>query len=208
MQIEIMSHLVKLAAYYEKTLTDEQVEIYSNQIMESLTSDECAHACKLYINDPKNEFFPRPVSKLITLIKSPISNEDISQNISSMLIEAEKRFGPHWDEGCCQEGQMIFRGKDCAYTNWRHAALSVFGEVGLKVVDRYGGWKDFCINIYESPDGVIRAQIKNLATSLQNTIQKTGSFDYLPTREPPKGLTSTGDIMKFLRNAQENDEEK
>lgn len=180
MSSAIKTSIIKLAAYYEKNLTDEQILIYSNQISENLTDDECAIACKLYINDPKNEFFPRPVSKLIALIRTPLSTEDVSQNITSLLLQAERKFGIHWDEGYFQGGETIFKGKDISYTTWKAAAISVFGETGLKLVDRYGGWKEFCINLYESPDGVVRAQISKAITSLQNTIQKTGDYDALP----------------------------
>lgn len=178
--------LIKLAAYYEKTLTDDQLAIYSNQLAAQLTDDECKTALDLYINDPKNEWFPKPVSKLISLIKAPLSAEDVGQNISSLLLQAERRFGLHWTEGHQQSGETIYGGKDISYRNWRDAAKSMFGEIGLQIVDRYGGWREFCINLYDSPDGVVRAQIKNLAVSLQNTIQKTGSYDTLPHNTSPQ----------------------
>ena len=180
MSTAIKTHLVKLAAYYEKNLSDEQIMIYSNQITENLTDDECAWACKLYISDPKNEFFPKPVSKLIALIRTPLSSEDVSQNITSLLLQAERKYGIHWSEGYFQGGETIYQGKDISYKTWRAAAISVFGETGLKLVDRYGGWKEFCINVYDSPDGVVRAQVAKAITSLQNTIQKTGDYDALP----------------------------
>lgn len=176
----IKVELIKLAAYYEKILTDEQLSIYSEQLNQALSEVECAQACRLYINDPKNEFFPRPVSKLIALIQAPLSNEDVAQNVSSLLMQAERKFGVHWTEGHLQAGETIFAGKDISYRSWRDAAKSMFGETGLQIVDRYGGWKEFCVNVYDSPDGVVRAQIKNLAASLQNTKQRTGSFDALP----------------------------
>jgi predicted Zn-dependent protease len=190
---------VKLAAYYEKQLSAEQVNIYSEQLSQNLTDVECAYACRLYINDPKNEFFPRPVSKLIALIKSPVSAEDIGQNVSSKLLEAERSFGIHWADGHFQNGRAVYQGKDCAYESWRHAALSVFGATGLQVVDRYGGWKEFCMNVYESPDGVVRAQIKNLAIALNNIATKTGSYDSILDPRLNSGLTSAGNILNFER---------
>lgn len=180
MSSAIKTSIIKLAAYYEKILSDEQILIYSNQISENLTDDECAIACKLYINDQKNEFFPRPVSKLIALIRTPLSTEDVSQNITSLLLQAERKYGIHWSEGYFQNGETIFKGKEISHTTWEAAAISVFGSTGLKLVDRYGGWKEFCINVYESPDGVVRAQTSKAITSLQNTIQKTGDYDALP----------------------------
>ena len=177
----IKINLVKLASYYEKTLTPEQIAIYSEQLSESLTDAEASLACKLYINDPNNEFFPRPVSKLIYLVKKPVSSEDMAQNITSLLMEAERKYGVHWAEGFFQDGEKIYQGKDICYKNWADAALSVFGEVGLTAVNRYGGWVNLCQTIYDSPDGVVRAQFRGLTTSLQNIKEKTGSYDSLPS---------------------------
>lgn len=193
--------LIKLASYYEKVLSDEQIQIYSEQLSQNLTDDECLVACRKYIDDPKNEFFPRPISKLIALIKSPISNDDMSQNISSLLMEAERKYGVHWSEGYYQSGETIYKGKDVSHKTWQEAALSIFGPVGLKVVDRYGGWKNFCINIYESPDGVIRAQIKNLVGSLQNISQKTGSFEGALLEMNTRNTDSRSNkILDFINN--------
>jgi len=191
--------IIKLAAYYEKDLSDEQILMYSEQLSGSLNIEELKAAIKFYIDDPKNEFFPRPVSKLISIIKSPVSAEDVSQNISSLLMAAEKKYGVHWASGFMQDGEIVYQGKDCAFQNWRHAAVSVFGPTGLQVVDRYGGWKEFCVNIYESPDGVVRAQVKNLATSLQNIMTKTGSYDYLDSKPSSPGLTHVSKLLSFSK---------
>lgn len=184
---QIKINLVKLAAYYEKTLTSEQIGLYSNQLAESMTDQEVAIACKKYIDNPANEFFPRPVSKLIYLVKKPVSNEDMAQNITGLLMEAVRAYGPHWASGHYQNGAPVFAGKDQAYTTWENAALSVFGQVGLVAVQRYGGWLNFCQNVYESPEGVVRAQVKNLTTSLQNIKEQTGSYASLPYQSEQTG---------------------
>lgn len=199
MSAEIKRCLVKLAAYYEKELKEEQIQIYSEQLTQNLNESECGLACRLYINDPKNEFFPRPVSKLIALIKTPVSAEDVGQNLSSKLMEAERRYGIHWTEGFFQDGKMVYQGKAMAFDSWRNAALSVFGQTGLQIVDRYGGWKEFCMNVYESPDGVVRAQIKNLSISLNNIHAKTGSYDSILDPKPSIGLTQASNILNFER---------
>lgn len=199
MRPAIKLHLVKLAAYYEKTLSPEQIQIYSEQLAQNLTDSECFQACRLYVDDPKNEFFPRPVSKLIALIKTPVAREDVAQNVSSLLMAAERKYGVHWAEGFFQENEIVYEGKDMAYRTWRAAALSVFGKTGLAVVDRYGGWKNFCLNIYESPDGVVRAQIKGLAQSLETIVHKTGSYDSLPLGSRVEGLTQANNVLDFKK---------
>jgi hypothetical protein len=185
MNPEIKKALVMLAAYYEKVLSPEQIEIYSNQLAENLTPEETLQACKMYIAEPANEFFPRPVSKLIALIKKPVSNEDQAANIASAIMNAYVDHGYRWnvpthghikhEDGLIELGQY-FKGKDTNYLQWDHAALSVFGPVGLEIVNRYGGWTSFCEIAKDTLDGVIRAQIKTLALSLMNTHERTGSF--------------------------------
>ncbi len=195
----IKINLVKLAAYYEKTLTPEQILIYSNQLSENLTDVECDLACKLYINNPANEFFPRPVSKLIYLVKKPVSHEDMAQNITSLLLEAERKFGCHWAEGHFVGGECVFQGKEMNYGTFAEAALSVFGEVALTVVNRYGGWKAFCEVIYQSPDGVIRAQVAKLTTSLQNIKEKTGSYGAPSlTHAAPVQIEQVSNVINLL----------
>lgn len=203
---EIKKALVMLAAYYEKVLSPEQIEIYSNQLSESLTPEEVKVACKLYIDEPKNEFFPRPVSKLIQLVKKPVTNEDQAANIASEIMNAYVNHGYRWntpthgyikrDDGVIELGQY-FKGKDTNYFQWDHAALSVFGPVGLEVVNRYGGWTSFCEIAKETLDGVIRAQIKTLALSLMNTHERTGSFGLSLSPSQPVPLVSGQNLIQL-----------
>lgn len=168
--------IIKLAAYYEKILTDDQVRMYAEDLS-SLSVEETALACKLYRSNPKNEFFPRPMAKLVEAVRNPISTEDLGQNLTSVMIEAVSKYGHHWDSGFFQGGEIIYSGKNCAFRDWRHAAISVFGDVGLKLVDRQGGWKNFCELVHESPDGVIRKQISSLASTIQKTNNVIGNTD-------------------------------
>jgi hypothetical protein len=197
MNPEIKKALVMLAAYYEKVLSPEQIEIYSNQLAESLTAEETLQACKMYINEPANEFFPRPLSKLIHLIKKPVSNEDQATNLASKILQAVIDHGYRWNVGSWRNTTLdgvtdirkTFQGSDQLYLQWDHAALSVFGPLGIIIIDRFGGWESFCELVRNSPDGVIRAQIKTLALSLMNTNDKTGSFEIpLISSGPVKGL--------------------
>ncbi len=209
MSSEFKVALLGLAAYYDKPLTDQQIIMYSDQVSRLLSVDEMKLAAKLYIDDPKNEFFPRPVSKLVELIRKPVSTEDLSQNVVSLLLQAERKFGVHWTDGYFQGGETLFTGKQYSYRTWAEAAISFFGEVGLQIVDRYGGWKNFCMTIYESPDGVIRAQVKNLTTSLQNSKERVGNFDALPNySRSNNGLTSMGQLIEMRKNETENKGEK
>lgn len=171
--------LLKLAAYYEKPLTDQQLNVYAEQLARSLTPDEVNAAIQLYVDDPSNEFFPRPVSKLIALIKKPVENKDQAQTILSVIKQAIVRKGENWCDGYFQDYQTVFEGKDYAYTTWEHAALSVIGDAALKVVRRSGGWKAICDFFYSTNEGTFNAQIIKLTESVLN-LADLGMVDHLP----------------------------
>ena len=123
--IEHKKALVKLAAYYEKILTDEQIEIYSKQLFEYLTIEQLSKACKVYIDNPKNEFFPRPISKLIAIVSNPYESIDFAVEISSRVIESVSKFG--WT------GEFKAR---------QHV-----GDHGWLAIERLGGWQYLCENL-------------------------------------------------------------
>lgn len=116
------SLVVKLAAYYEKTLSDEQIQMYSAQLEEYLTDEECSIACKKYIDNSANEFFPRPISKLIAIIKKPISIEDDSLDLVTRITDSVSKYG--W---------IGF-----------NEAQAYIGPRGWEVVRRIGGWQYLC----------------------------------------------------------------
>ncbi len=85
---EIKILLVKLAAYYEKTLTDEQIQMYSAQLYDNgMNGENLTEACRIYVNNPTNEFFPRPISKLMVLVKR--TNNKIKDQFLLELKDAE-----------------------------------------------------------------------------------------------------------------------
>jgi hypothetical protein len=201
---QIKLALLELAAYYEKDLSDEQLKLYGNQLSESLTVEEMYQAMSRYINDPTNEFFPRPVSKLIALVKTPVSNTDVALQATALVFQAHEKFKEVWSEGHFVNGEKAYQGKDCLYTEWKHAAISFFGwelgEVILKVVERYGGWKHLAMQIQEGPEGVVRSQVQKLTDSLLNIKSKTGSFDHLGiSGSYSQQIPQAGKILDYLK---------
>lgn len=179
MSIKHKMAILTLAAYYEKELSDEQVLVYSNQLSRSLSDSEANAAVEKYTDDPKNEFFPRPISKLIEIIKKPIDNKDQAQNILSLIKLAIKRHGHNWSDGYFHDYQTIFKGKDCSFLSFDEAAKSEIGDAGLAVTKRMGGWKHLCNFYYNNDEGIFNAQIRMLSESVLNLHEK-GHLDSLP----------------------------
>lgn len=156
--IETKKMLVKLASYYEKTLSPEQINIYAEQLHGALNHQEMSHACKLYIDDPKNEFFPRPISKLIQLIKTPVSENDVAVDVASRVLEAVSRFG--W----ANEGE----------------AMDYVGEAGKMAVKRFGGWMHICQNLgVDISITTFQAQIREMIKSGLKINQASQSLNQL-----------------------------
>lgn len=174
--------VIKLAAYYEKVFSDEQISMYTEDL-EALTDEETVLACRLYRQNGANTFFPRPVAKLVELIKKPVSNEDQAQLIVSSIFQMFKKHGESWSDGSYttvnSEFANYFKGRDFLHKSFDEAVLSEIGPNGLMVVQKFGGWRSVCNNIFESPEGVVRAQLHKLATASLNLYEKTGAFDLL-----------------------------
>lgn len=171
-----MFQIIQLAAYYEKILTDDQIKMYAEDL-DNITDDETILACKLYRQGSKNEFFPRPMAKLVELIKKPFSTDDMAQQISSALLKAVVDYGYIWADGTFKADHgIVFKGANIFYRWWEGAAQTVIGKEGIEIVRRYGGWKQFCETVSQSPDGVIRQQITKLASSLINVEFTTEKF--------------------------------
>lgn len=183
--------ILELAAYYEKSLTDQQVKIYSEQLAEALTADEAMRAVKLYYNNPENEFFPRPVSKLIALIKKPIENKDQTQNVLNLIKKAVVKYQSSWVDGYFDRyddnriAVWVYYGAGGAtFDSWRAAAASELGDLGVAVIERLGGWNQVCQRFNQEPEGVVTGQLTKNIEAIMN-IAEVGELEQKPSLPAP-----------------------
>lgn len=186
--------LIKLAAYYGYDLTKTQLEVYADQLSRYLSETELNQAMKKYIDDPQNEFFPKPVSKLIALIRKPIDNKDQAQNVVNLIKQAVVNHQSPWVDGYFdgwnQDGtpKKVFYNKNHQeFETWRAAAASEIGELGLTMVEQLGGWKRVCERFNAEPEGVVIGQLVKNAESIMNIAEagKLGEAPALPSLEKP-----------------------
>lgn len=178
--------LLKLAAYYGHDLTAAQLEVYADQLSRHLNEVEVNQAMQAYIDDPTNEFFPRPISKLIALVKAPVSQVDLSQQAAALIKQAviDKQsawtqgyyWGRHPDSG---EHVFYFEGRNQNFWTWREAAENYLGSLGLAMVDHMGGWHKVCERFNESPDTVVWPQLLKSGEAIQ-AIHKHEKQNTLP----------------------------
>lgn len=183
--------MVKLAAYYEKDLSDEQILMYAEQLNQFLSFEELGLAIKNYINNPENEFFPRPVSKLIALIKKPVDNKDQAQHVINFIKKAAVNHQSSWVQGYFsgyddnREAVWTYENdKGQQFASWRAAAASEIGDLGLTIVDQLGGWKRVCERFNNEPEGVVVGQLVKNAEAIIN-IAEVGQLDSKPSLPSP-----------------------
>lgn len=133
--------LLELAMFYEKVLSDDQVQLYGKYLYEKLTVQELDQAIRLYFDNPQNEFFPQPISKLVALIKNPIQDQDMANEVASKLCSALSKYGPD---------------------SWERAR-DYIGELGWLVASKLGGWSYLCQTLTNSEMQIFRAQARDLA---------------------------------------------
>ena len=174
MRSEIMKLIFALGEYYDKKLTPEQLEMYS-QDLSSLSPDELRQAIMKYRGDGKNERFPLP-AKLIEMVR-PKSNElDEGRDVASRVIAAVGKFGSYNSEG----------------------ARAYAGEVGWEIVQRFGGWRALCQDLTSENQNMMFAQMRDLAMTLvkrsrEGTIATPVEFPGML----PSGATRSGDLKSL-----------
>lgn len=174
MSLEIKKSILSLAAYYGHDLTKEQLDIYTEQLSRNLTEAEAKSAALLYIDNPTNDFFPRPISKLISLVKEPLSASEKSQQALALIKRAVVDRQSYWLSGYyggkhpdTGEDFFYFVGKTESFWTWREAALDVLGELGLAMVDYFGGWQRVCETFNETQETIIGAQLLKIGEARQ-----------------------------------------
>lgn len=173
MRREIAKVVINLAEYYEKTLTDNQMEMYI-QDLSDIPFPELLRAVELYRQDPKNDRFPLP-AKLRAIIQLP--DDQKARDGVSRILSAISRIGP-------------YRTKD---------AQEYIGELGWAVVKLQGGWEETCTSLTNDNRGTLMAQWRELAVSLLNK-KRLGFGDEPPTLEfksKGSGLESLGNMIRL-----------
>lgn len=152
-----MNHLqfwVQIAAYYRARIEDTTLRMYAQDVSK-ISVQTLTDLFEKYRRDPKNKFMPMPGWFLETLNPTMIDPKDQAREISSRIQHAISKFGwPNPDQ-----------------------AKYYIGDIGWKVVDRYGGWMRVCEMVGVDVDAsIFLAQTRDLAESMVKN-QGHASFD-------------------------------
>lgn len=166
-----MKLVFALGEYYSKQLTETQLRMYAEDLSAYAVND-ISEAIKKYRCNPANEFFPLP-AKLITLIKPHMDDKDNAIDAVNRIIAAVSRFG---------------------WTN-SQSAKEFMGELAWETCNRFGGWKSLCETLCGENEGILRAQLRELAGVVAKKSMR-GELNLVPSLPTPetnqvKNLIST-----------------
>lgn len=164
---QISEIIFALGEYYDKNLTQNQIAMYVEDLID-LDATQLVEAIKRYRLDPKNDRFPLPV-KLKAMIGQAVSPDDAARDASSRIIAAVAKYG--W--------------------NNPDRARDYVGELGWEIVKRQGGWMNLCESLTYDNQGMLQAQWRELAVSVQRSGTRTrDTGPSLPSPEDSKKLLS------------------
>lgn len=162
--------IVATSAYYGQMLADNVISMYVEDLSD-LPFEKIIEAFKKSRRDPKTTRCPLPA--VIRGMLDPSSNvEDAARDASSRIIAAVSKYG---------------------WNNFEQARTYI-GELGWEVVKRHGGWQTLCESLTYSNMGMLQAQWRELAASIQRSGATQSSGPALP---PPSGPNN---LLSFMRD--------
>ncbi len=119
---EIKELIIYSSEYYGQKISD-HIMLMHYKLLCGYSYQELKKAYETFLLDPKNKFAPRP-SDIVNLLSPQTTQEIEAREAVSRIIESLGKFG-------------YMRGDE---------ARPYIGELGWKIVTRYGGWGYLCEN--------------------------------------------------------------
>ncbi len=155
--ISLFEIFKKIQPYRSPDLADHNVRLYYWHEFKIYEKKEISEALDKLIRS--QDYFPT-VRQIHASLNHRQDDDSLSQITAMNLIEAISKFGwPNWPE-----------------------AKEYIGTIGIKIVDRYGGWPDFCGMLTLDNRSFIYKELKEMAKSLLTS----GALDHkaLPPGSP------------------------
>lgn len=169
--------LVDAARIYSKQINKETVFAYVDVLEDQMELDEFLSALKKW--HLKSRHFPTPAD-IIEMAGHNLSNEDEAQIVVNKIIAAIENDG--WTWPIWKPASRYIGG------SWREDALAKIGEIGLYVVDQWGGWGVMHDSYFQAGEVTVwRAQLRNFVET-QIRLSKAGRLGHLPKINPDQKL--------------------
>lgn len=169
---ELKIIISQLSHYYQRPLSDIVVNMYAEDLQD-LAFEEVKSAYENYRRDPKNKFMPLP-AQIREVLAPTVSPDAQAREAAARIPEAIRRFG--W--------------------NQPDESRQFIGELGWRVVERFGGWIYICENLgVELNPLTFQAQTRDLARA-QLEYSAAGRLDERPAllQEPAANVAKLVDL--------------
>lgn len=196
MSNELKAFVVAMAAYYDKTLSDDVVKFYAADL-EDLSIEEIKAAFKKYRTDPKNNFAPRP-AHLRAIARPPVDDRSVASDLVQTITAKIRRHGYNWGGLCHYDG----------HKSLSDAIKAEIGELGHEVICRWGGWKKLHDDFWGSNYGTFEAQLREF---IESTIRlsKAGALrKHHSLPEPAEKKTERITAKGALKLVEDRNEQK
>lgn len=165
--------LLKLATITGKTLDPEALNFFAEILSENITLPEFIQVTKKWASSRRT--FPTPAD-LIEMARPLVQSEDEAQRAVSALIAAIRNHDYTWP----------------MYRNPAHYKTGSFlgdltlevGDLGVLLVERWGGWGAICESFHDMEEGTFRAQLRDLTESTIR-MAKAGKLNWIPELPKP-----------------------
>lgn len=132
---------LNLAAYYRQKIPDPVIKMYVYDTKDTPLG-ELRGAFEAYRQGPQAAFFPLP-AVLKNIINPPVDEFAEANECATKIFEAIRKFG----------------------YNESQKAREFMGELAWQCVEGMGGYYHFCTSTNMGNDGMVRAQIRDIAKS-------------------------------------------
>lgn len=157
---EVAKALFLTTKYYGKELDREIMSM----MLDDLDAYSCASvlgALDAYRKNPRNRSAPLP-AHLIEIMSPAPESRDVANEIAQDILRCVRRHGRNWQSLCYRGGFESYDGKGGrSFPTWSEAAVSEFGELGLEVVRRRGGWGFVCDDADHMDNAAFIAQLRD-----------------------------------------------
>jgi hypothetical protein len=158
---ELKKGIYQMSVYYNRNLPPEVISMMA----EDLSGYDFASilkAFKAYRRDPKNSAFPLP-AKIIGMIEGKKSERIEASYLAIKLDQLAQRFGSTWNDGSFYDANNnLFRSENNKlFWSFEEALKDSAGELAVKIISKWGGWKAFSASSQNTDQGQFVAQLRD-----------------------------------------------
>lgn len=152
---DVVANLGRLSKICQRPIDDPEVLVFiADAVCSKLSPDQALIAIREW--SVTKSKFPTP-AELVAIMIPPTTDRDVANELAARMLGAISRRGYRWGGLFQYDGHATFQ----------QAMLAEFGdERGADIVDRAGGWPEFCRQYDPVQNTNARPQLRELAEAM------------------------------------------